>query len=103
MTEPTKIQAELKGDAVEVRVRMAHAMETGQRKDAAGKTLPAHFIQSVTASLNGKPVLQAQLGTAISRNPYFGFRVKGARAGDKLAVTWTDNKGESRTDEATIA
>jgi sulfur-oxidizing protein SoxZ len=31
------------------------------------------------------------------------FTVKGAKAGDKLAVTWKDNKGESRTDEATVS
>jgi sulfur-oxidizing protein SoxZ len=29
--------------------------------------------------------------------------VKGAKAGDKVSVTWKDNKGETRTDEAAIA
>ena len=102
MTEPTKIRIQMEGDVADIRLRMAHTMETGLRKDAAGKTIPAHFIQSFSASLNGKTVLQSQIGTAISRNPSFGFRVKGARIGDKLSVTWTDSKGESRTDEATI-
>jgi sulfur-oxidizing protein SoxZ len=29
--------------------------------------------------------------------------VKGAKAGDKIAVTWKDNKGDTRTDEATAS
>ncbi|MDP1653738.1 MAG: thiosulfate oxidation carrier complex protein SoxZ [Rhodocyclaceae bacterium] len=40
---------------------------------------------------------------SVSRNPVFGFKVKGAKAGDKVAVTWKDNKGDSRTDETTVA
>jgi sulfur-oxidizing protein SoxZ len=38
----------------------------------------------------------------VSRNPVFAFKVKGAKAGDKLSVTWQDNKGEKRTDEVVI-
>jgi sulfur-oxidizing protein SoxZ len=39
----------------------------------------------------------------VSKNPFLQFTVKGAKAGDKISVTWKDNKGESRTDEATVA
>jgi sulfur-oxidizing protein SoxZ len=78
-------------------------METGQRKDAAGSVVPLHFIQTITAQLNGKPVFQADVSQAISRNPVFGFKVKGAKTGDKLTISWTDNKGDKRTDEVTIA
>ena len=62
-----------------------------------------HFIQQVTATINDKPVLNVQCGPAISKNPMFGFRVKGAKAGDKLVVAWEDNKGEKARTEATIA
>jgi len=98
-----KIRATMKEGAAEVRVLMAHEMETGQRKDASGKVIPAWYISEVTATLNGKPVLQVHWGPAVSKNPYLQFRVKGAKAGDKISVTWTDNKGEKRTDEATVA
>ncbi|MEN9761146.1 MAG: hypothetical protein RI906_972, partial [Pseudomonadota bacterium] len=37
-----------------------------------------------------------------SKNPYLQFKVKGAKAGDKITVSWVDNKGEKRTDEATV-
>lgn len=103
MAEPTRIRAQALGEKATVRVLMNHEMETGQRKDAAGKVIPAWFIQEVTVSLNGKQVLAAEFGHAVSKNPYLQFSVKGAKAGDKVAVTWKDNKGDSRTDEATVA
>jgi sulfur-oxidizing protein SoxZ len=102
MADPMRIRAQLMGDKVDVRVLMSHEMETGQRKDAEGKTIPAHFIQSVSATCNGKTVLSAQWGPAVSKNPTLAFRFSGAKAGDKVIVTWVDNKGDKRTDEATI-
>jgi len=103
MADPMRIRAQASGGNATVRVLMAHEMETGQRKDASGKTIPAWFIQEVTASLNGKPVLTAEWGPAVSKNPFMQFTVKGAKAGDKIAVSWKDNRGETRTDEATVS
>jgi sulfur-oxidizing protein SoxZ len=77
-------------------------METGQRKDASGALVPAHFIQKVTATHKGKVVLSAQWGPAVAKNPFLEFTFKGGEKGDRISVTWTDNKGETRTDEATI-
>jgi len=83
---------------------MNHAMETGQRKDAkTGQVIPAHFIQTVTAQLNGKTVLEAQWSQAVSKNPFLGFKVKGAKAGDKVNVSWVDNKGDKNSADATVA
>ncbi len=103
MAEPMRIRAQAAGDKATVRVLMAHEMESGQRKDAAGKLVPAWFIQEVTAQLNGKPVLSAQWGPAVSKNPFLQFNIKGAKAGDKVSVTWVDNKGDKRTDEAVVS
>ena len=103
MADPMRIRAQMMGSTVDVRVLMAHEMETGQRRDAAGKTVPAWFIQNVTATCNGKTVLSAQWGPAVSKNPFLSFRFTGAKAGDKVIVTWTDNKGDKRTDEAVIS
>ena len=103
MADPMRIRAQAQGDKTTVRILMAHEMESGQRKDAAGKTIPAWFIQEVTAQHNGKTVLTAQWGPAVSKNPYLQFAFKGGKVGDKIVVTWTDNRGEKRTDEAAIA
>src|SRR6266571_5384040 len=103
MAEPMKIRANLAGDSTEVKVLMNHEMETGQRKDAQGKTIPAWFIQNVTATYDGKTVLSAQWGPAVSKNPFLSFKFKGGAKGDKITITWVDNRGDKRTDEATIA
>ena len=103
MADPMRIRAQAAGDKTTVRVLMSHEMETGLRKDAAGKNIPAWYIQEVSAAHNGKPVLTAQWGPAVSKNPFMQFTVKGAKPGDKIAVTWKDNKGETRTDEATVS
>ncbi|HEU0289309.1 MAG TPA: thiosulfate oxidation carrier complex protein SoxZ [Burkholderiales bacterium] len=103
MAEPMKIRAILQGDTADVRILMLHPMETGQRKDAKGEVVPLHFIQSVVVTHNGKIVLDAQWSQAVSRNPFLGLRVKGAKAGDRIGVTWTDNKGDKRTDEVAVS
>ena len=103
MSEPMRIRANIQGDVADVRVLMRHPMETGQRKDAAGKVIPAWHITEVVAQWNGKTVLSAQWGTAIAKNPFTQFTVKDAKAGDKISISWVDNRGDRRTDEVTIA
>src|SRR5947199_5450346 len=103
MADPMKIRANLVGDTTEVKVLMNHEMETGQRKDAQGKTIPAWFIQSVSATYDGKTVLSAQWGPAVSKNPFLSFKFKGGAKGEKVVITWVDNRGDKQTDQATIA
>ena len=104
MAEPMKIRATLQGDTADIKVLMNHVMETGQRKDAkTGQIIPAHFIQNVNATVNGKVVLESQWGAAISKNPYLGFRVKGVKAGDKVVINWEDNKGDKNTADAVVS
>uniref|UniRef100_UPI0018E3C438 thiosulfate oxidation carrier complex protein SoxZ n=1 Tax=Macromonas nakdongensis TaxID=1843082 RepID=UPI0018E3C438 len=55
------------------------------------------------ATHNGKTVLKCDWSGAVSQNPFLSFKFKGAAKGEKVQVKWTDNKGESRTDEAAIA
>ena len=103
MADPMRIRAQAAAGNATVRVLMSHEMETGQRKDAAGKVIPAWHIMEVSATHNGKSVLTAEWGTAVAKNPFLQFTVKGAKAGDKIGVTWKDNRGETRTDEATVS
>ena len=103
MGNPMKIRAASKDGVTEVKVLMNHEMETGFRKDSAGNVVPAWFINEVVAKMNGNVVMQAQWGPSVSKNPYLAFKIKGGKAGDKIAVTWTDNKNDKRTDEATVS
>lgn len=103
MSEPMRIRAQLQGDKVLVRVLMEHEMESGQRHDAAGKLVPAWFIQSVSAVHNGKTVMSAQWGPSVSKNPFLQFSFRGGKAGEKVVLTWVDSAGDKRSDEAIIA
>ena len=100
---PMKMRATAQNGITEIRVLMTHPMETGQRKDSSGNLVPVHFIQNVLVKLNGKTVVDAQISQAVSRNPVFSFRVKGGAKGDKVEVSWVDNKGESNQTEAAVA
>ncbi len=103
MASPTKIRAQLKGDVTDVKILMAHVMETGQRKDPkTNQPVPVHFIQEFTVEIGGKKVVEAETGPSVSTNPLFSLKVKGAKVGDKVVVKWVDNRGDSRTDETTV-
>ena len=104
MAEGMKMRAALQGDVAEVKVLMSHPMEPGTRKDPkTDKLVEAHFINQVVATLNGKTVLEAQWGGAVSKNPFLGFKVKGVKAGDKIAVNAVDNKGNKFDGEVAVA
>lgn len=103
MGDSIKIRANEKGGVCTVKALIKHKMETGLRKDKkTGQTIPAHFIQEVVCEHNGKPVLNATWGTAISENPYLSFEFAGAKKGDTVKLSWKDNKGESDSAEEKI-
>jgi sulfur-oxidizing protein SoxZ len=97
MAGPMKMRAVLSGGYTDVRVLMTHPMTTAQ----SGQ--PLHFIQNLTVKQNGKPVIEAEVSQAVSRNPVFSFRLKGGAKGDKIEVSWLDNKGETNRIEGAVA
>jgi len=104
MANTIKVRAKLSGDTTTVKALISHPMETGQRKDKkTGKLIPAHFIQEVVCEHNGKAVMTAEWGPAISKNPYLSFRFKGAAKGDTLKLRWVDNKGGSDSIETKVS
>ena len=98
MAGPMKMRATATGGTTEVRVLMTHPMTTAQMKDQ-----PLHFIQNVVVKQNGKTVIEAEISQAVSRNPVFSFRLKGGAKGDKIEVSWLDNKGETNQIESVLA
>jgi sulfur-oxidizing protein SoxZ len=103
MAEEMRIRATVQGDIADVKVLMTHIMETGLRKDTkTDKFIPAHFIDQVVVTLNGKTVMDAQWGVAVSKNPFLGFKIKGANPGDKIAVSAVDNLGAKYNGETTV-
>jgi len=104
MARSMKVRTRTQEGEVEVLVLITHPMETGQRKDKnSGEKITAHFIRNVSVELNGKLAATAELGTGISENPLLGFRLAQAKNGDKIKVSWSDNKGENGVHEGTVS
>jgi len=102
MANPTKMRASLMNGVTEVRALMQHEMENGRRKDEAGNLIPAWHITEFKVQHNGKTVMEGQFGTSVSKNPYLVFRIKGGKAGDKVMLSWLDNRGDKRSDEVEV-
>jgi len=99
----TKIKTRPKDGGTEILVLVNHPMETGQRVDAKTKAkIPAHWVQKLTVELNGKAVADVDMGVAVSKDPLIAVAVKGAKSGDKVKVSWTDNKGEKGGADAAV-
>jgi sulfur-oxidizing protein SoxZ len=81
-----------KGEVIEVKTLITHPIETGQRKDAAGATIPRKIVNAMSVTYNGKPVFQAKLEPAISANPYLAFFLRVEESGT-LVFTWKDDDG----------
>lgn len=97
-----KIRAKAKNGVVTVKALISHKMETGLRKNKkTGKIIPAHFIETVDCDHNGAPIMSAEWGVAISKNPYLSFKFAGA-SGDKVKLSWKDNTGKSDTLETKV-
>jgi len=86
---PTTAKA---GEVIEVKTLISHEMESGQRKDSAGKAIPRKIIKSFSATFNGKEVFRADWHPAISANPYQAFFVRVPESGT-FEFVWTDDDG----------
>lgn len=95
-TSSMKMRARmLDNHQVELKIIILHPMRTGRSKGDDGQLMPAHFMQQMQVMLNDTPIITAQTGTAIARNPYFTFYLTDAQIGDQVSVHWQDNRGFS--------
>ncbi len=90
-----------KGEVFEVKSLIPHKMESGQRKDDEGNTIPRFIINEFKATYNGEVVFQADWHPAISENPYMAFPLKVEESGE-LVLSWTDDNNETVTETAQI-
>ncbi len=80
------------GDVIEVRALINHVMETGNRKDANGQTVPRNIIKSLRVTFAGVPVFTAEFGPGISSNPFVAFHMRVPGPGEFI-FTWTEDTG----------
>jgi len=90
-----------KGEVIEVRVTIAHPMETGYRPGADGRVLPRDIIRRFTCRYDGEVVFAADLFPAISANPYLSFHLLAAESGT-LEFEWQGDNGFAQTERRTL-
>lgn len=91
-----------KGEIIQIKTLVSHLMESGQRKDAQGKSIARKIINKFTCEFNGRPVFSCALEPAISANPYIQFDARIDEEGT-FKFAWTDDDGSVVTAEEKIA
>lgn len=82
-----------KGEPFEVKVLVAHPMESGQRQDeTSGAKVPRKILHSFVCSLGGQEILRVTMYPAVSANPYLSFYATAEHSGE-LVLVWTDDDG----------
>jgi len=81
-----------KGEVIQIRTLVSHVMESGQRRDADGKTIPRNIINRFSCTFNGRPVFACDIEPAIAANPYIEFSARVEESGS-FRFTWTADNG----------
>lgn len=106
MTSPTprvRVPAKAKaGELIEIKTLISHEMESGQRKDSTGRTVPRKIINRFTAAFNGKVVFEADWHPAIAGNPHQAFFYRAVESGE-FRFAWKDDDGSEYTTTARLA
>jgi sulfur-oxidizing protein SoxZ len=89
------------GDVIEIKTLISHQMESGQRKDADGNTIPRSIINRFVATFNGETIIDVTMEPAISTNPYFEFAATVPESGE-FVFTWYDDDGSVYEEKASI-
>lgn len=90
-----------RGEAFEIRVLIAHPMETGFRFDASGQRVPRSLIRRFSCHYDGELVIEVDLHPAISANPYLAFHAL-ARATGTLSFRWSGDDGFVHTESVGV-
>ena len=98
MLKKVYVKAKLKNGVVSVKALVKHRMITYDIAEKKfGDREKANFITHITATCNGKTVLDMSISQFLSKNPLFKFKFKGeiCKKGDEILITWIDRKGNS--------
>lgn len=102
MANSILVRATADGGNTEVQALIHHPMDSGFIKDKQGKLIPPHYIEVVEFACNGRVVLTAFWGPAVSQDPFIKFKFTDGKKGDTLSISWVDNKGQKASKLAKI-
>ncbi|MEO6022715.1 MAG: thiosulfate oxidation carrier complex protein SoxZ [Burkholderiales bacterium] len=90
-----------KGEIIEIRALVQHAMESGFRLDELGRKIPRHIINTFVCTYNGNEIFRATLHPAVAANPYLAFFVVASVSGE-IVCTWNDDRGGVVMEKASL-
>ncbi|MGL4637229.1 MAG: thiosulfate oxidation carrier complex protein SoxZ [Beijerinckiaceae bacterium] len=91
-----------RGEIIALKAVFSHPMETGYRKDVAGKTIERDIITTFTCRYDGAEIFRADFSPAIAANPFISFTTVATNSGP-IVFTWTDGAGKSWNETAQLA
>ncbi len=100
MAKKSRIKAKEKKGITTVKVLANHPMMSYDEAKKKGKE--ANFITSMVAKVGSEVVFEASTSQFLSKNPFIQFKFKGENKGKEVEFTWTDLKGNTRTDKKKI-
>ena len=87
-----------KGEIIEIKTLVQHAMEPGYRRDNEGRAIPRDIIATLTVQYAGEQIFQCDMQPGTAANPYVSFTTVATATGE-LVFTWTDEKGAATTEK----
>ena len=100
-----KIKAKLKGDKVKVKAMFRSLM--ADTEEAERKKIKPEFITQIVAKAGAKKsidkvVFEASTSGFMAENPLMKFEFTGAKKGEYIEFTTTDNHGKTKTGKKKI-
>jgi sulfur-oxidizing protein SoxZ len=77
-----------KGQIVQIKTLIQHAMETGHRRDTEGAVIRRDLINRFVVTAGGVEIFRADLYPGIAANPYLAFSMRAQESGD-VVFEWT--------------
>jgi sulfur-oxidizing protein SoxZ len=90
-----------RGEVIEIKTLVQHAMETGFRRTQFGEAIPRDIIRSFVCTYNGEEIFRAEFHPAIAANPLLVFSTVATGSGT-IEFKWAGDKGFTLTESAKI-
>ena len=90
-----------RGEIIEIKTLIQHAMETGFRRTQLGELVPRNIINLFVCTYNGEEIFRAELHPAIAANPLLAFSLVATESGT-IAFKWLGDSGSSVIESAKI-
>ena len=86
-----------RGEIIEIKALVRHAMETGFRRTQLGAVIPRDIIRQFVCLYNGVEIFRAELHPSIAANPLLTFTTVATESGT-IEFRWSGDNGYAVTE-----